>query len=111
MPAPTVALASLTAVAVGQPVTFSFDFADDGALAHVLWDLGEGLPVTGARATHTYTALGQYRVSLVVWDDDGRAAYDEFVLQVVPEPSSIALAAIGIIAIGVACWRQQRGSL
>lgn len=60
---------------VGKAVTFVSTSTDsDGAIASYLWDFGDGLPETGANPTHTYTAPGEYPVTLVVWDDSGRAA-------------------------------------
>jgi hypothetical protein len=97
--APTVGIDEPFAVPVGEPVTFSLSFADDGTLAHALWDLGEGLPVLSTSPSHVYSAPGTYRVGLVVWDNDGRAAYAERLVTVVPEPSSLSLAALGLAVL------------
>jgi len=43
-----------------------------GNVVSWLWNFGDGSPAeTGAQATHSYTALGTYQVTLVVTDDRG----------------------------------------
>jgi PKD repeat protein len=50
----------------------------------VLWDFGDGAPQAKAGVTHVYGAPGVYRVTLVVWDSDGRAARAERKVRVMP---------------------------
>jgi parallel beta-helix repeat protein len=63
---------------VNQPVAFNKTSHDpDGAIAHVLWDFGDGIPSHAGNPTHTYTRAGTYRVTLIVWDNGGRGARTE----------------------------------
>ena len=74
-----------TSIKVHQPVEFiNFSVSNNsgGSIAHVLWDLGQGLPSTEKNPTHTYTAPGTYRVTLIVWDEKGRAARKEQLIKV-----------------------------
>ena len=48
-----------------------------------MWDFDDGIPSTELRASHTYGKAGQYRVTLVVWDQSGRADRVEKYVQVV----------------------------
>ncbi len=107
--APTVEIVVPPMATVGKDVAFSFTFADDGTRSHVLWDFGEGLPNTAASPMHAYTAPGDYRVAVVVWDNDGRAGYDEFMLHVVPEPPSLGLGAIGALPLVAVIFRGRNG--
>ena len=43
----------------------------DGTLAGYAWTFGDGGTATGATASHTYLAAGQYTVALTVTDNDG----------------------------------------
>lgn len=70
---PVAAFTCPTTVVPGQTVSFSNTSSDsDGSIGHVLWDFGDGLPSTDLSPTHTYTDLGSYIVTLVVWDNLGR---------------------------------------
>lgn len=73
---PTVSITcSSQSVHVGETVTFEADFYDsDGSLSHVLWDFGAGSASTDSAPTYVYTHPGTYRVMLVAWDNQGRAA-------------------------------------
>ena len=59
----------------GETIEF-FDASSDpdGEIANYLWDFGDGLPETAQNPTHVYEKEGDYTVTLVVWDDFGRAA-------------------------------------
>jgi hypothetical protein len=62
----------------GQPVIFgNRSAAAEGSIKHVLWDFGEGVPATLPEGVHTYDRPGTYRVTLIVWDDQGRGAIKE----------------------------------
>jgi hypothetical protein len=75
---PTAIISGPTATPVNQPITFTSASTDSGGtIAHTLWDLNAGPPVVASSATYTYTTPGTYRVSLLVWDTDGRGAHAE----------------------------------
>jgi hypothetical protein len=44
---------------------------EDGSIVAYDWDFGDGSTGTGATPSHTYTAAGEYTVSLTVTDNDG----------------------------------------
>jgi parallel beta-helix repeat protein len=79
---PVVSIVEPQNVTVGTPVTFSYNIVDDGTVAHVLWDFDEGIGLTSDSPTHTFTQTGEYPVSLVVWDDGGRAAHARIIITV-----------------------------
>ncbi len=71
---------------VGETITLRNTSKDSGPpLAAALWDLGAGLPVfhdlsateSPPPVTTPYDAPGDYRVTLVVWDLEGRASRAE----------------------------------
>ena len=43
----------------------------DGSITGYSWDFGDGTNSLGSQASHTYTNLGQFAVTLTVTDDDG----------------------------------------
>ncbi|OGV62781.1 MAG: hypothetical protein A3K19_07595 [Lentisphaerae bacterium RIFOXYB12_FULL_65_16] len=60
---------------VGVPVQFQSTSAAPGSeIDHVLWDFDAGVPVMAPNPTYTYQRAGAYRVSLIVWNKDGRGA-------------------------------------
>jgi PKD domain len=88
---PTASFASASSAVVGQPVSFDGTGSSDppqdqtsasyngtaysisSGIAGYSWDWGDGStgPDSGATATHTFGASGQYQVSLTVTDDLG----------------------------------------
>jgi hypothetical protein len=69
--APSVAIA-------GQPVAFvDTSEAAQGSIRRVLWDFQDGLPSTDRTSEHTFAAPGDYRVTLIAWDESGRGARAE----------------------------------
>lgn len=83
---PTANFTAPTSVQLGQPVTFTNTSSDNGSIAENLWDFGEGVPVTTVSPTYTYQKAGNYRVSLVVWDNTGRANIKEQTINVYAGP-------------------------
>jgi PKD repeat protein len=71
-------VAAFTAPSVaqpGQPVTFTNTSTDaDGTIGRVLWDFGSGLPSDTMSPVFTWQTAGTYTVTLVVWDNAGRAS-------------------------------------
>ncbi len=57
----------------------------DGTVDSHAWDFGDGQTATGATATHTYPAAGDYTVTLTVTDDDDATGTDSEV--VAPRPA------------------------
>ena len=104
---PSVTINAPTTAMVGQPVQFSLIYSGYDPLADILWDIGDGLPVTATSSTSfTYSNPGVYDVSLVVWDTLGRAAFDEFSLTVfVPEPATLAL--LLLAGLTLLCHRRK----
>lgn len=77
-PAPIASFDAPTTAHVGKPVRFvSTSQARAGKIQAQLWDLGDGPPHTDAVATHTYSKPGTYRVTLIIWNEPGRAARAE----------------------------------
>ncbi|MCP5535892.1 MAG: right-handed parallel beta-helix repeat-containing protein [Akkermansiaceae bacterium] len=83
---PTVQISGPMLVGVGETISFTLDYTDDGAPTPdaVLWDLGDGVPVTATSAGHVYQTPGDYTVALVAWDTQGRAAHATHTVTVVP---------------------------
>jgi hypothetical protein len=82
-PAPTAAFEVPEKARVGEAVRFvSAARAAQGQLAATLWDFGDGPPVSEPAAAHTYARAGEYRVTLIVWDEAGRGARAEKLLRV-----------------------------
>jgi len=82
---PTASFEVTTNARVGEPVSFvSTSKAASGKIAAVMWDFGDGIPAIEPRASHTYNAPGDYRVTLLVWDERGRGARSEKLVRVAP---------------------------
>ena len=63
---------------VGEEIVFTNNSYDpDGEIGHVLWDFDDSYPVSDFSPTHVYTKPGEYRVTLLVWDEPGRGARAE----------------------------------
>ena len=83
---PTVQILGPILVGVGETLSLTPDYTDDGAPtpADVLWDFDDGLPVTSMAPTHVYQEVGTYTVALLAWDSQGRAAHSTVQVTVVP---------------------------
>ena len=72
---PVAAFTCPDVVQINEATSFSnASFDPDGTIQNVLWDFGEGLPSTNMNPQHVYAEPGVYVVTLVVWDNIGRAA-------------------------------------
>ncbi|MDI6708628.1 MAG: PKD domain-containing protein, partial [Candidatus Thermoplasmatota archaeon] len=60
----------------------SASYDPDGAIVNYTWDFGDGSTGRGMNVTHTYTATGNYTVTLTVTDDYGATAIDTCVVTV-----------------------------
>jgi len=85
-PKPTANFTAPTSVQLGQSVTFTNTSSDNGSIVENLWDFGEGVPSTAVSPTYTYQEAGNYRVTLVVWDNEGRASLKEHTINVYAGP-------------------------
>jgi PKD repeat protein len=77
-----------TKVKVNTPMQFtnsSLANHSAGGISHVLWDFDDGIPSTKSNPTFTYTKAGEYTVTLIVWNDKGRAARREKIITVIAE--------------------------
>jgi PKD repeat protein len=71
------------AAVVNQPIHFSGSAADpDGdEIVSIVWDFGDGATASGTLTpTHTYTAAGNYVVTLTVTDSRGGVGVDTLVV-------------------------------
>ncbi len=69
--------------------------SDDGTIANYAWDFGDGGSGTGATASHTFSAAGEYDVRLVVTDDGGElASLTKTVTIIQPAPADAYGAAV-----------------
>jgi PKD repeat protein len=59
--------------AIDQPITLkaSDSSATAGYIVKHEWNFGDGATGTGVSVSHTYTQVGQYRVTLIVTGSDG----------------------------------------
>jgi hypothetical protein len=74
-PPPTPGFSGPESVRVGEQVQFeSTALAAAGPLKRIFWDLGDGIPMTGARVRHAYAQPGEHTVTQIVWDTHGRSA-------------------------------------
>ena len=72
---PLASFSGPTTARVGGPVQFrNTSTAKGDEIEHVLWDFGAGIPSTEMNPSCTYLRPGAYRVSLVVWNKQGRGA-------------------------------------
>jgi PKD repeat protein len=82
---PTAAFSSVDTVTVGVPINFTDTSTDGGSISHRLWDFDDGLPSTSSTPSYTYSETGTYTVTLIVWDNEGRADRTEKVITVQSE--------------------------
>ncbi len=66
-------VAGWSAVMEDGAVRFTSESTDaGGTIKTVVWDLGDGIPTNELSPLHIYPDDGVYRVTLTVWDSDGR---------------------------------------
>ncbi|MBA2480270.1 MAG: right-handed parallel beta-helix repeat-containing protein [Planctomycetes bacterium] len=76
--APVASFTCPATATVGQTITCTGMSTDtDGSISHVLWDLGAGIARIETSPAIAYQAAGTYRITLIAWDDRGRAARAE----------------------------------
>ena len=84
-PAPAASFQTPATVRAGETVHFMCNRRSTaGRIAAGLWDFNDGAPESEVNPAHVYTCPGQYRVTLIAWDESGRAARAEHHLEVTP---------------------------
>lgn len=85
IPPPTASFEAPANVRAGKAVAFaSTSVAARGKIAAVMWDFGDGMPRVEPRVSRIYNEPGDYRVTLLVWDHQGRGARAEKLIRVAP---------------------------
>ncbi|MFQ5810053.1 MAG: PKD domain-containing protein, partial [Armatimonadota bacterium] len=80
---PTADFQAPDSIRARQPAAFRCtSVAAAGEIAERLWDFDHGIPEVVAEPTHVYDKPGEYRVTLIVWDDAGRGARAEKTVRV-----------------------------
>ena len=68
------------------PLSLEFDASQssdrDGSITSYSWGFGDGVTSSGSQASHTYTNLGQFAVTLTVTDNDGATSLTELTIDV-----------------------------
>ncbi len=68
---------------VGEHLQFSSASNDpDGSIKAVLWDFDAGIPQISFRPVYAYNKAGTYRITLVVWDNEGNASRVEKTIKI-----------------------------
>lgn len=77
----------------GRAVTFTSTSTDPAgnAIVSYAWSFGDGGSGSGTAATHTYTAAGNYLVTLKATDADGAAGTTSRTVQVVAAPLHVSI--------------------
>ena len=71
--------ATATTVEVEQSISFtSLSFDEDGQISRWQWDFGNGTTSEEENPTITYSAPGDYKVVLTVWDNQGQQNANSF---------------------------------
>jgi hypothetical protein len=87
--------------------TNHFDVAFDGVTL-----LSEtAAPATNGFVEYTYMVTGEYGPNLLAFsaqNDDGEWSLDDIELNQIPEPSSVAMLGVGVLALGLAATRRRR---
>lgn len=66
-------------------VSFTGEAFDDGSVVSADWAFGDGEVAAGFNVSHTYTAAGNYTVTMTVRDDEGNTGSSAIMITV-PEP-------------------------
>ncbi len=73
---------------VGEPVEFSgANSVDDGFILNYIWDFGDGSKSAGKIVEHTYKKVGNYTVTLIVYDNEGAYSYARKNITIVNMPT------------------------
>jgi hypothetical protein len=67
----------------GEEIVFAAKISDgESTIKYVLWDFNAGIPSSEITAKYAYDAPGIYRVTLVVWDESGKAGIAEKYIEI-----------------------------
>ena len=81
---------------VGQEVQFTDRSTGGGTITSWEWDFGDGTTSTEQNPTHTYSAAGEYTVTLTVTDDTGASDTASKTITVVEEGAGPAEVAVHV---------------
>jgi hypothetical protein len=71
-------------IRAGDAVRFQCNSRPAAPIVERLWDFGDGIPEVSIQPLHTFAKPGNYRVTLIVWDDHGRGGRAERTIRVLP---------------------------
>lgn len=90
---PEVETGGARTVHAGTSLAFDASETDEnGEIATVEWNFGDGSPVTGTEVYHTYAAAGTYTVQVTVTDAAGNSASETFEVEVLPSEATFEFA-------------------
>lgn len=78
-PAPKAEFTMPERIVAGEPARFVSTSAN---AAELLWDFNDGIPEVAGEVEHTFAKAGEYRVTLIVWDEGGQGARVERMVEV-----------------------------
>ena len=92
--APPVASAAATPTSGVAPLAVSFDGSashdPDGSIASWAWAFGDGATGSGAKTSHSYSAVGSYTATLTVTDNRGATGSATVAISATTDPNVIA---------------------
>lgn len=83
--APVATINSPDTIRVGHPVSLSYTIENGVPAQNALWDLDHHLPSNLTQPNIVYNTPGEYKISLVLWNTQGRASYIEKTIQVIDD--------------------------
>jgi PKD repeat protein len=91
---PPVASFTVTPTSGDAPLSVQVDGTassdPDGSIASYAWDFGDDATANGATASHTYTSVGSYTITLTITDDHGATAKASQTVTVSSAPTNAA---------------------
>lgn len=91
---PVPAISGPSQAAAGLAVTFDGSGSQSAnPISAYVWDFGDGTTATGPQATHTFSQVGDFTVTLTVADNQGLQASTSQIITVTPKPQPQPLTA------------------